>query len=406
MKNILLLTTIYPITGRKNKGTEVCHFFARDWIKEGYNVKVYHFQTTYPAPYYWAAKILGNMIAAKTGAIVYSSPDKGDRFTRDGVDITRLPLIKNIPHGKYRKRAIYRVIKQIEQECIATSFVPDVIVGHFPNPQLQVLYELKRKFPHTTTALTLHLKEEIPQLESVYGSSLQKYMGVIDVWGFRFKHLQDVFLSKYPTIQNSFICYSGIPEDYLIQENTRTFSEGAKKFVYVGEMIERKYPEKVLDALRVSFPSNDFQLKYIGDGKQIDNIKTKIQEGNLLENVHILGKIPRSSILEHYDSADCMVMISKGEAFGLVYIEAMARGCITIGSREEGIDGVIKDGVNGFLCEAGNSKELADIIKRINAMSPSELQKISQAALDTAKSLTDALAANKYINDVIELGKK
>ena len=42
-------------------------------------------------------------------------------------------------------------------------------------------------------------------------------------------------------------------------------------------------------------------------------------------------------------------MISQGEAFGLVYLEAMARGCITIASRGEGFDGIIKDGINGFL---------------------------------------------------------
>ena len=38
-------------------------------------------------------------------------------------------------------------------------------------------------------------------------------------------------------------------------------------------------------------------------------------------------------------------MISELETFGLVYIEAMAAGCITIASRNEGFDGIIKDGV-------------------------------------------------------------
>lgn len=406
MKNILLLTTIYPITGRGNKGTEVCHFFARDWVKEGYNVKVYHFQTIYPAPYYWAAKMLGNFIAAKTGAIVYTSPDTGDKFERDGVDVTRIPLIKNVPHGKYRKSAVSDAVKQIELECTEASFVPDIIVGHFPNPQVQVLYELKKIYPLATTASVLHLIEEIDQLEPIYGKSLQEYMDSIDVWGFRFKHLRDVFINKFSTINKSFICYSGIPEGYLINENNRTFTDGVKKFVYVGEMIERKYPIKVMDALCKSFPQKDFLLEYIGAGNLIESIKSKIQERRLTELVHVLGKIPRKSILDHYDSADCMVMISKGEAFGLVYIEAMARGCITIASRNEGIDGVIVDGVNGFLCEAGNADELSAIITKLNSMTPEELRKISQAAIETASSLTDSLAASRYINDVIELGKK
>ena len=41
-------------------------------------------------------------------------------------------------------------------------------------------------------------------------------------------------------------------------------------------------------------------------------------------------------------------MISSSETFGLVYLEAMAAGCITIASRDEGFDGIIKDGVKSI----------------------------------------------------------
>ena len=94
-------------------------------------------------------------------------------------------------------------------------------------------------------------------------------------------------------------------------------------------------------------------------------------------------------------------MISEGEAYGLVYLEAMARGCITIASRDEGFDGVIVDGVNGFLCKAGDAGELAAIIRKINAMPPEQKRKISLNAWETAKGLTDYLAAKRYIEDVL-----
>ncbi|MBI5538884.1 MAG: glycosyltransferase [Bacteroidia bacterium] len=93
-------------------------------------------------------------------------------------------------------------------------------------------------------------------------------------------------------------------------------------------------------------------------------------------------------------------MISKREAFGLVYLESMARGCITIGSRSEGIDGIIKHEKNGFLCEAGNEKELVQIIRQINKLTPAERKKISDNAIATAKELTDYMVALKYINAV------
>jgi glycosyltransferase involved in cell wall biosynthesis len=96
-----------------------------------------------------------------------------------------------------------------------------------------------------------------------------------------------------------------------------------------------------------------------------------------------------------------MIMISKGEAYGLVYLEAMSRGCITIASRDEGMDGVIKDGINGFLCKAGDAAELASIIQHINLLSSNEKRTISSNAIRTARELTDKLVAEKYLNDVM-----
>lgn len=99
-------------------------------------------------------------------------------------------------------------------------------------------------------------------------------------------------------------------------------------------------------------------------------------------------------------------MISKNESLGLVYLEAMAKGCITIGSRNEGIDGVIVDGLNGFLCEAGNHNELSGIINKINSLPRLEKSKISLNAIQTATNLTDYKVAENYIETVISFTKK
>ena len=93
-------------------------------------------------------------------------------------------------------------------------------------------------------------------------------------------------------------------------------------------------------------------------------------------------------------------MISRGEAFGLVYLEAMARGCITIASKDEGFDGVIQDGKNGFLCKAGDSEELALILDKIKQMPKEELNAISHAAIETAHELTDEKVAEVYLNSI------
>ena len=166
-------------------------------------------------------------------------------------------------------------------------------------------------------------------------------------------------------------------------------------------MIERKYPEKVLEALESAYPDKDYHLTYIGEGQRLSLIKEEVEKKQLDKYISIKGRIPRDQIIKEYDRADCMVMISRGEAYGLVYLEAMARGCITIASRNEGFDGVIVDGKNGFLCEAGNANELAEIISRINNMTEQERMQISENAIETAKRLTDENAARIYIDEII-----
>lgn len=398
--NILLLSLIYPLPTKDNKGTHVCHFFTREWVKMGYNVRAVHVQAVYPQPFYWLAKFNAKRIAAKTGAVVYTKRlDHVEKYEMDNVPVMRIPVFKPIPHGKFASSSVKKAVEAIEQECQDNSFVPDVIIGHFPNPQLELVSLLKIKYPLAKTCIVMHGDEDL--MKKAYGNRLPGLMDSIDVWGFRSKTIKEDFEKAVKKVNKGFICYSGIPESFITPENKHSFYEPLRNFVYVGGLVERKYPEKVVDALRIAYPKKEFTIKYIGEGQLESIVEEKARKYELSDHVVLLGRKPREQIINEYDNADCMVMISKGEAYGLVYLEAMARGCITIASKREGFDGVIIDGENGFLCEAGNAEELANVIQRINALQPEERQRISDNAIKTAKKLTDEKAAKMYIDDVI-----
>ena len=118
--------------------------------------------------------------------------------------------------------------------------------------------------------------------------------------------------------------------------------------------------------------------------------------------VSFLGKIEREKIINWYDKSDCFVMISDHEVFGLVYLEAMSRGCITIAGNNGGMEGSIKSGENGFLCTPGNAEELASIINMINKMSAAEKKKISDNAKQTARDFSDWNAAELYLKNIFK----
>jgi glycosyltransferase involved in cell wall biosynthesis len=56
---------------------------------------------------------------------------------------------------------------------------------------------------------------------------------------------------------------------------------------------------------------------------------------------------------------DIAVLPSRGEAFGLAMIEAMANGRVFVGSRSGAIPEVVEHGRNGLLFEPGDPEDLA-----------------------------------------------
>lgn len=401
--NVLMISSIYPIPGPENQGTKVCHYFAKEWINMGYNVKSIHFQAIYPIPFYWLAKLMHKFLIAKTGAVIYTKRDNiTDYYVMDNVPVLRIPLYKPLPHGKFSSKGREKALNTVVYYNKKDKFYPDIILGHFLNPQCEVLSFLKTIYPKAITALIYHLPQEFSMINRLYG--MQKYIHLlenIDVIGFRNNPLRLNYEHVIGKDKPSFICYSGIPANYIAKENQHRFFGKINSFIYVGSLIERKYPALILDALNLAYPDRNFQISYVGEGQQAKNILNKANLYGLYNNVRMLGKIPRDEITAQYDKAQCMIMISKGEAYGLVYLEAMARGCITIASRGEGFDGVIIDGVNGFLCAPGDYQELVGIIERINLLSVEEKNCISKNAIETAKRLTDYNVAKMYIDDIL-----
>ena len=102
----------------------------------------------------------------------------------------------------------------------------------------------------------------------------------------------------------------------------------------------------------------------------------------------------------HLKDADVFVLISEHETFGLVYLEAMLQGCITVAAWEGSVDGIIKDGVNGFLCKQDDPEDLAAVIKKIVQLAPDKLQEISKKAQQTALEYTDSKVAARYLAEI------
>ena len=49
--NILILTNIYPGPGMEKDNTPVVHYFTREWVNQGHNVRVIHYPANFRQKY-------------------------------------------------------------------------------------------------------------------------------------------------------------------------------------------------------------------------------------------------------------------------------------------------------------------------------------------------------------------
>lgn len=380
-------------------GTKVCHYYTTEWQKMGYNVRVVHFITLFPKLYYIFGRLLGEVIEAKTGNVVYNKvPRKHKKYSLDNISVLLIPLFKIIPHSNFKKRVIKRALNIVCKELEKDNFKPDIITAHFALPQLQILHLLKERYQDVSTCLVMHSEGySIPKIYPDY----KTYFKSVDIWGFRSEAFRNSFEATFGKQSQSFICYSGIPEEFIDEAIEKDFSKGVKSFSFLGSLFKLKRIDDAIIALKNVFGVDDFTFDIIGDGAEKSNIEALIKKLELEENVIFHGRLTRNESQKLLANSQCFIMVSSREAFGLVYVEAMAKGCIAIGTRGQGIDGVIKHGENGFLCESSNIEELSSIIHKIMSMPSEELNRISNNAIVTARNLTDRKVAEHYINSII-----
>ena len=113
------------------------------------------------------------------------------------------------------------------------------------------------------------------------------------------------------------------------------------------------------------------QVMLAGQGPSLETIKTLAKQLNISKNIYFLGAT--DLIPELFYHSNIKVLASKSEAFGIVLLEAALMRCPLIGTKDTGMENVIKHGDTGLLFKKGDAQDLADKIE--NLLNDTKLQK-------------------------------
>lgn len=132
------------------------------------------------------------------------------------------------------------------------------------------------------------------------------------------------------------------------------------RFVSTGNLIAGKNMDGLIRAF--SRLSNKPELLIFGDGPERPSLETLCADLGVSGRATFCGACPREKLAEAYASADCFVLASRGETFGVAYIEAMAAGLPVIATRCGGPEDFVTE-KNGILVPVDDTDALADAME-------------------------------------------
>lgn len=103
------------------------------------------------------------------------------------------------------------------------------------------------------------------------------------------------------------------------------------------------------------------KLLIIGDGEEFNEIKTNL-ETYFKDRFFMLGSKKHHEIIDYYSASDLSILPSLMEATSISGLEAMGASLPLVGTKVGGIPELIREGINGYLCEAQNPSDLAQKI--------------------------------------------
>ena len=149
-------------------------------------------------------------------------------------------------------------------------------------------------------------------------------------------------------------------------------TEKKERFIFVGRLSHEKNLFHIIEALgklRIG-------LDIYGKGELQEELEEYIEKNRY--DVYLKGTVDNGQLPEIYNMYQYYILASPFEGMPKTLLEAMACGCVCIGTNTSGIKEVIKHKENGYLIEETSSQSIIKAVKEIDMM---KNKKISEAAV-------------------------
>ncbi|MEG1448059.1 MAG: glycosyltransferase, partial [Oscillospiraceae bacterium] len=241
---------------------------------------------------------------------------------------------------------------------LVSEFKPDLIHANMIGFDGKIGTMLKEKY-NVPLFITTHGSDTSLEIENGKGEFIadicKKADGVVAVS----TKLQNQLLQQDENL-NIKVIHNGFDSSYA-----KPLEKMPHSLISVGNLKKQKNFDITIKAFHIikkKYP--DATLTIIGDGGVMESLLNLARELSLENSINFCGRQDNKNVLRQMATADVFLLPSTREGFGIVYLEAMASGCFTIGTKGEGIADIIENEKNGILVSAGDYEEIAEYISK------------------------------------------
>lgn len=181
---------------------------------------------------------------------------------------------------------------------------------------------------------------------------------------------------------------------------------GFPTFMRAAALIQQRHPNAHI--IVVGGDSVSYGSRPAGGGNYREQMLAELGPALDLSRIHFLGKVKYDVFLRLLQLSAAHIYLSVPFVLSWSMLEAMAAGCLVIGSRTAPVQEVIKDGQNGLLADFFSPEEVADQVDRVLGH-PDRMAAIRRAARQTVLdryALKNCLPKQLQLITEVAAGKK
>ncbi|WP_434717422.1 glycosyltransferase family 4 protein [Lactococcus lactis] len=277
---------------------------------------------------------------------------------------------------------------------------PDVILGFTIKPNIYgAIAAQKFKIPFIANITGLGTAVEYKSWKQPIFVNLYKYA---------FKKIYKVYFQNTAN-RDFFLNYKILTEHFTLIPgsgvNLNRFAEksypdnSVVKFAFISRVMKEKGIDQYLDTasyIRNKFPNTEFHIYGFCEQAYEDKLK-ELQDKGI---VHFHGMI--KDIAGALENTNCLLHPSYyPEGLSNVLLEASAIGRPIITTNRPGCREVIDDGVNGYLAEQKDSKDLIEKVEKFLNLTQEEKNQLGHnARLKVEKEFDRQIIVEQYMKDI------